>query len=235
MVGHAEWHGIALLSLFTRFSLIGPGMRLLTPIGALIALERATPAELRDPGHRAALANGQYILIRRDIYEATGGYAAPAMRDTFADDVHLARLVKEHGGRVAMVDGRDLVTNEQWKTWGAVWGGWRKSAYGELAPRPLFGLVTGLALLGYGVAPVAALLRAALARRPLPALLAAATVAAQIDARRFFDREFGLPLRWSLTAPAGWAAFGLLVLDTVRLALLGRGADWKGRLAPRPR
>lgn len=235
MVGHALRERLDLLSLFTRFALVGPGMRLLTPIGALIALERATPGELRDPGHRAALANGQYILIRRAAYLASGGYAADGLRATFADDVHLAQLVKGRGGRVALVNGRELVSNEQWKTWGAVWRGWRKSAYGEIAPRPLLGVGGGLAMLVYGLLPITTLPRALAARRPLPVLLAALALAAQIDVRRIFDRENGLSPLWSLTAPAGWAAFGVLLLDTTRLALTGRGADWKGRTAPRRR
>lgn len=53
------------------------------------------------------------------------------------------------------------------------------------------------------------------------------------DAHTRFSREYGLSPLWLLTAPAGWAAFGVLLLDTVRLALTGRGADWKGRTAPR--
>lgn len=236
MLGHAVSHGDDLLSMLTDVAMTGFGMRFLTPIGALILVERATPAELRDPRHRGALAIGHYLLLRRAAYLTTGGYAAPGLRDNFADDVALAELFKRHGWLVDLVDGRRLVRNEQWTTWGSAWRGWRKSAYGEIAPRPLQGFAGGLALLAYGLCPLITLLRAArtgAAGRGWPALLAAIILAAQVDARARFDRDAGLSLRWSLTAPAGWATLGLLVLDTTRLAVSGRGADWKGRRAPR--
>ena len=53
-----------------------------------------------------------------------------------------------------------------------------------------------------------------------------------VATRRTFDRDANLPPLWSLTAPLGWAFLGVLMLDTTRLALTGRGADWKGRAAP---
>ena len=231
-LGHALRHRIDLLSLLARVALLGPGARFLTPIGAISLLERATPAEVRDPAHRAALAIGQYILIRREAYEACGGYAAPELRATFADDVHLAEEVKRRGGRVDLVDGRDLLANEQWTTWDSLWRGWRKSAYGDVARRPLAGLAGGLLLIVYGLLPLAAIVRATRARRWPTALLGAVAVTAQIDTRRPFDRDYGLPALWSLTAPVGWATLGVLVLDATRLALTGHGADWKGRTAP---
>jgi chlorobactene glucosyltransferase len=233
MVGHAVRHGDDLLSMFTDLRLVGPGSRLLTPIGALTLIERATPAEVRDPAHRHALAVGQYILIRRVAYTASGGYAEPGLQGTFADDVALAELLKRQGRHVDIVGGRGLVSNEQWTTWGSAWRGWRKGAYGEVAPRPLLGLAGGLLLVAYGLVPLGTLLRAVRHRTaPLPAASAAITLAAQIDAHARFGREYGLSPLWSLTAPAGWAAFGVLLLDTVSRALSGRGADWKGRTAP---
>lgn len=231
-VGHALRHGADLLSAIVESAYIGPGMRLLTPIGAISLLERATPAELRDPLHPGAFATGQYILIRRNSYERVGGYANPRLRATFADDVYLAQEVKQRGGKLELVSARGLVSNEQWTTWGSAWRGWRKSIYGDVGHRPLYGLTGGLVLLAYGLVPPFTLLRALAARKPALALLAAAATAGQIATRRPFDREAHLPWRWTVTAPFGWAALGLLILDATRLAFARAGADWKGRAAP---
>lgn len=237
MVGHATRYGDDLLSMFTDVRLTGLGMRLLSPIGALTLVERATPAEVRDPAHPLALAIGQYLLICREAYEAVGGYAAPELRATFAEDVALAELLKREGWRIDIVDGQGLVSNEQWTTWQSTWRGWRKSAYSEVARQPIVSLAAGLLMVLYGLGPLFTLLRALrpgnTRRRRLPAVLAAITVAAQVDARAYFDRSAGLSALWSLSAPAGWTAFGLLLLDTTRLVLTGRGADWKGRTTPR--
>jgi len=83
----------------------------------------------------------------------------------------------------------------------------------------------------YGLGPLIALIYALCTgkTRRLSTLLAGVTLLAQIDAKRCFDREHELPIPWSLTAPLGWAIFGVMVLDVARLILTGHGASWKGR------
>lgn len=232
MLGHALRHGDDLLSMIPALVYSGPGMRLITPLGGIALLERATPTEGRDPTHPRAVANGQYILIRRAIYERVGGYANPRLRATFADDVYLAEEVKRRGGKVDLVSGRGLVTNEQWTTWATLWRGWRKSIYGDVVGRPLYGLAGGLAALGFGLLPPLTLLRALARREPLHAILAAITLVAQAMTRRPFDRDAGMPWGWTISTPLGWSALGLLLFDATRQVLSNVGADWKGRAAP---
>ncbi len=50
------------------------------------------PSEVSDPKSPAAAANGQYILITREAYDAVGGHAAIAA--SLLEDVALARAVK---------------------------------------------------------------------------------------------------------------------------------------------
>jgi chlorobactene glucosyltransferase len=59
------------------------------------------------PYPAAAAAAGQCMAFRRPIYRRIGGHAA--IRATVLDDVTLARRVKQHGDRLAMVDGDGLV------------------------------------------------------------------------------------------------------------------------------
>jgi chlorobactene glucosyltransferase len=232
MVAHALAQGDDLLSLLAQPTLSGTGTRLLTPTGALTLFERATPGEVRDARHPRAIAVGQYILIRRAAYDAIGGYAAPGLRDTFADDVLLAERIKRAGWRVDLVSGRDLVSNEQWTTWGGAWRGWRKSIYGATEAQTGTTIVGGVALIGYGLLPPLTAVRALAKGRWQIGLAASVVLALQIDARALLDREFRLPRAWSLAAPVGWVALGLVILDAARLRLLGRAAEWKGRTAP---
>nr|BBH94186.1 glycosyl transferase [Thermogemmatispora argillosa] len=240
MMAHALSLRLDFLSMLTGARLVGNGSRLLTPAGAILMTHFATPAEMRDSRQpNRALAVGQYLLVRRTAYEASGGYSAPELRASFGDDVGLAQFLKRRGCREDFVDGRDLVFNEQWTTWRSAWRGWRKSVYSVTASAPWLCLGAGLGLISYGLLPLLSLVAALrwLQRRQrgrsaltlVPALL---TLSLQILARRSFEREQGQPLAWSLLAPVGWIAFGLLMLDTVRLALSGQGAEWKGRLAP---
>ncbi len=238
MMGHALRQGIDLLSMRTcLMTLTGSASPLLMPMSEIILAQLMTPAQIRDATFPHAFAFGQYILVRREAYTASGGYDTAAMRRTSVDDVALAEHIKWHGGRVDVVDGRGLVANRQWTTWRSALQGWRKSTYGELARShgPLTGILGGLALLVYGLGPLISLLSAFSTKKiyRLPTVLAATVLIAQIAAKRRFDREYGLPFPWALTAPAGWAIFGVLVIDIALHILSGRGIGWKGRELPR--
>src|ERR1700688_3524967 len=56
------------------------------------------PSHVSDPNSAAAAANGQYILITREAYDAVGGHAAIATR--LLEDVALARAVKQSGRKI---------------------------------------------------------------------------------------------------------------------------------------
>jgi chlorobactene glucosyltransferase len=234
MLGHALAQQDDLLSTRTTLmTLSGPIMPLLMPITEILLAHQLTPAEVRNPEAPGAFAFGQYILLRRSAYLATGGYAAAGMRMTSIDDVALAARFKQHGQRIELVNGRGLIANRQWTTWKSLRQGWGKSCYGELIRSHivLASLPGSLALIAYGLLPSGILLHALYLRkvRCPSTLLAAIALLAQIDSKRCFDREYELAFPWSLAAPAGWVVCGILLLDTLRLILTGRGTDWKGR------
>jgi glycosyltransferase involved in cell wall biosynthesis len=56
---------------------------------------RFPPSKVSDPNSPEAAANGQFILIHRDVYDAIGGHAAVASE--ILEDVALARRVKAAG------------------------------------------------------------------------------------------------------------------------------------------
>jgi len=238
MLGHALQQQNDLLSMHTNVVTIsGPAMPLLMPITDILLAQRVTPREMSDPASPRAFAFGQYILLRRAAYLATGGYAAADMRSTSIDDLALAEQFKHHRQRIEVVNGRGLLKNRQWATWQSARQGWRKSYYALIIRYhiPLMGLPVPLAFIAYGMGPLAVLFRAlrtGKARRS-SLLLAGIIVLAQIDARRCFDRVYDLAPPWSLTAPAGWLVCGVLAFDTTRLHLTGHAVNWKGRPLPR--
>jgi chlorobactene glucosyltransferase len=234
MVGHALHRQVDMLSMCTNLmTMSGMAMPLLMPMSEVVLAHRVTPGEVANPAYPRAFAFGQYILLRREAYDETGGYAASYMRTTFVDDLALAEQFKHYGKHVELVNGRGLIQNRQWTTWKSARQGWGKSCYSEIirSGLPFGGLHAGLALIIYGLGPLLALIYALFTRKMsrLSTLLAGITLLAQIDAKRCFDREHGLSVAWSFTAPLGWAVFGVMVLDVARLILTGHGADWKGR------
>jgi glycosyltransferase involved in cell wall biosynthesis len=84
-------------------------------------------ADVIDPHKKAAAANGQFLLISREVYDAVGGHAAIASE--VLEDVALARRVKESGYRIWFGSGQGIVRVRMYRTFAAMWEGWKKNLY----------------------------------------------------------------------------------------------------------
>ena len=83
------------------------------------------PKEVSDPASPAAAANGQFLLITREAYNAVGGHAAVAR--TLLEDVALARAVKHSGRGLCFRYGGDIVRTRMYRSLPALWEGWTKN------------------------------------------------------------------------------------------------------------
>ena len=83
--------------------------------------------EVSDPASAAAAANGQYLLIRRAVYESVGGHEA--VRNQVLEDVELAKRVKAAGGKVLFLPGAAWVRTRMYRTFGEMWCGWTKNLF----------------------------------------------------------------------------------------------------------
>jgi glycosyltransferase involved in cell wall biosynthesis len=81
--------------------------------------------DVSDPTSPAAAANGQYLLISREAYNAVGGHAAVAR--TLLEDVALAQAVKRSGRRLRFRYGGDMVRTRMYRNVAALWEGWTKN------------------------------------------------------------------------------------------------------------
>lgn len=83
------------------------------------------PAEVSRPDSDAAAANGQFILVRRDAYDAVGGHAAVAGQ--ILEDVALARRFKQSGRRIFFRYGGDILRTRMYRTYTQLRDGWTKN------------------------------------------------------------------------------------------------------------
>jgi glycosyltransferase involved in cell wall biosynthesis len=83
------------------------------------------PSRVSDPSSSAAAANGQYILITREAYEAVGGHAAVA--GNLLEDVALAQAVKRSGGKICFRYGADIVRTRMYRSYAQLREGWTKN------------------------------------------------------------------------------------------------------------
>ncbi|MBX5450326.1 glycosyltransferase [Thermogemmatispora sp.] len=237
-VSEALTRGLDLLSLVPEQELADRWNRLTLPL-ALMGMSLQFPPPLVNlTCCPLATANGQYILLRRTLYEALGGYARPDLRGSALDDRDLAAVVKGQGYRLRLYDGRGLVRVQMYRGLPALWRGWRKTIFVGSGGLPfMLATLMGLPLVvvlpfllplllwlgrGWwrqrGVETREALAAALLALLPLLAY------------RRSLDKSLGLPWYQALTHPlAGLLFMGMLAQACWR-KLTGRGVDWRGRV-----
>jgi glycosyltransferase involved in cell wall biosynthesis len=94
--------------------------------------------KVNDPALPDAAANGQFILVRRHVYESVGGHMAIASE--MLEDVALARLVKRPGSRLYFASGLGIVRTRMYRSFAAMWEGWTKNLY-ALIGGSLFNLI----------------------------------------------------------------------------------------------
>jgi len=86
---------------------------------------RYKPRAVSDPNSPAAAANGPYLLITREAYDAVGGHAAIAT--SLLEDVELARAVKHSGGSIRFRFGGDAVRTRMYRSFAQLVEGWTKN------------------------------------------------------------------------------------------------------------
>jgi hypothetical protein len=91
------------------------------------------PAKVSDPASPIAAANGQFILIRRETYDAIGGHAGGA--GDILEDVTLARRVKASGRKIRFRYAADAVRTRMYRNFAQLREGWTKNL-ALLFPRP---------------------------------------------------------------------------------------------------
>lgn len=83
------------------------------------------PWKVSDPNSPEAAANGQYILVKREAYDAVGGHAAVA--DKILEDVALARAMKASGRRIRFRYAADAVRTRMYRNFSQLREGWTKN------------------------------------------------------------------------------------------------------------
>jgi hypothetical protein len=168
------------------------------------------------PRPSLAAANGQFLAVRREVYDKAGGHAPGAV----LDDVELLRAVKRSGGSGVVVDGTTLASCRMYTGWDEVRDGYSKSLWAAFGSPG--GAAAAVGVLGVlYVVPVAA----ALCGSPAGLAGYAAGVAGRVIAARATG---GRAWPDALAHPVSVAALGWLTLRSFQLRSRGQ-LSWKGR------
>jgi chlorobactene glucosyltransferase len=197
-----------------------------------------SPRKVNDPNRKDAIANGQFILIRRSVYDAIGGHES--VKDQIVEDKAISEQVKWNGYRLIVANGYSVARTRMYTSLPEMWEGWTKNIY--LGLRDQTGLLW-LGVFGAFVALIAALFL------PIWPLLGiywfsnaggwmALTVIIEsllfwtflIFVRVRVAQAMEISYWYAFTTPLGAAVFAAMMITSAFRVISGKGVTWKGRM-----
>jgi glycosyltransferase involved in cell wall biosynthesis len=124
-VGEAESRGVDLLSYSPEQETGSLAELALMPVVFSDLARTYPPERVNNPSDPTVAANGQYMLVRRAIYEQLGGHRAVA--DKILEDVELARIFKESHHLIWFRQGAGRVRTRMYRSFHAMCEGWTKN------------------------------------------------------------------------------------------------------------
>lgn len=220
-----------LLTGYTQQVLLTPWERALMPaVFILIGTAVGGVGTRRMRDEDLAIANGQYLLFKREAYDSIGGHAAPSVRGRMAEDLALARLAAARGLRPLAVGLIGEVTVRMYREPRAMWRGWRKNtSEGMASTPPVPFLLTVLTYLQGAWALPLAVAAALLGAWPAAGVAAAAYLLMAGRILATHATTTGVPPGYALLHPLGFAFFATVLTASLADRVLGRGHEWKGR------
>jgi chlorobactene glucosyltransferase len=197
-----------------------------------------SPRKVNDPKRKDAIANGQFIMIKRSVYDAIGGHES--VKDQIVEDKAIAEQIKWNGYRLVVANGYAVARTRMYTSLPEMWEGWTKNIYLGLRDQP--------SLMVLGAFGAFVLLIAALFLPIWPLLglswylqggswMAAAVItkslilwAFLIYVRARVAKAMDVPPWYAFTTPLGAAVFAAMMLTSTWKVLSGKGVTWKGRV-----
>jgi chlorobactene glucosyltransferase len=235
--GKASETGADMFTIMTHQILGSFWEKVIMPIVMTALSVGFAPRKVNDPSSKDAIANGQFILIKRSVYDAIGGHAS--VKDQIVEDKAIAEQVKWNGYRLIVANGYAVARTRMYTSLREMWEGWTKNIYLGLSDRPS---LTVLGAVGAFLALVAALI---LPLWPLLGLFlysqgggwfALAVILESlllwgivIYARAEVSTGMGISPGYAFTLPLGAGIFAAMMFTSTWKVLSGRGVTWKGR------
>ncbi len=193
--------------------------------------------KVNDPKRKDAIANGQFIMIKRSVYDAIGGHER--VKDQIVEDKTISEQVKWNGYRLIIADGKQVARTRMYTSLPQMWEGWTKNIYlglrdqrGLLLLGAFGGLLSVIAALFLPVWPLLGLLwylRGGGWMAIAVIIKAMVIWVALIYARAVVAHNMNIPRWYALTTPLGAGIFAAMMLTSAWKVLSGQGVTWRGR------
>lgn len=176
----------------------------------------------------ASAGCGQFLLARRDAYDAAGGHGA--FKNSMHDGIKLPRNVRRAGYHTDLVDATDLMRCRMYRGWRQTWRGFAKNAYEGLGTPVLLVVLTAMHAVGH-VLPWIALAWLVAEGSHSPALtIAVAACGTQLIQRIVLAQKLRTSVVGAVLHPLGVVLMTCIQWHSLWLHVTGR-RSWRGRMA----
>lgn len=232
VVAVAAGRHYGLLSIFPSLECHGFLEQLVIPLAGAALMILHLVALTNTDWRPDAFANGQFLLIRRDVYDAIGGHQAVRMQ--FCEDIEIARLVKARQLRPRICWGTQLASVRMYSSMATIRRGWARIFYAAGRGRPWRSITGILAVIFCGLSVyfaaawgILSLWRPAGWLAPVWLIAAALHFLIMTTLLAMAYRSTGNPRSRALGFPIAGILLITVFVKSIRLCLTGR-LEWRG-------
>jgi chlorobactene glucosyltransferase len=228
-VAWAQAEGAHLATLAPRIEMRSFWEKVILPFYTQAVLTYFRAPRVNRSDSTAAMANGQYTLVRRDAYQAAGGHEA--VRGYVLEDVRLAQEFRRRGFRLRVGWAPDLISTRMYHDRHEMFEGLLKNVHGtRFSALRQVGFLA--ALIGFFWLPLLVLPLGVWTATPVLAAVGAFLWFALFGKHVGFTRAVRGPAAYGLLFPLAVGFYVVLVGTSLVRGLAGRPLEWKGRAYP---
>ncbi len=226
VVDWAERDRADLVTFATRIEMVGFWEKVVMPFYIQMVLTYFRTPRVNRPDSRAAMANGQFLLLRTDGYRALGGHRA--IRDRVLEDVALAERFRNAGKKLRVAWTPELVTTRMYRNRHEMFEGILKTVPGvRFSAARLAGFSVALATLFW--LPLALFPIGVLTGSPILIGVGALVAGALFAKHVAFTWGARGSAVYGLLYPVAVGFYLVLVIVALGRGLRGGSVGWKGR------
>jgi len=231
VLGHAQANGLAMLSGLGNLVMESFWEKVMQPVVAGLIMAGNDLEKINDPEQRddRPLANGQFILVRRDAYEAVGGHGA--VRADVLDDVGMSSAITQADYPYQLVFMRELFDCRMYTSLSELWEGWTKNLFAGMRHSWINLLVVMGFVVWISLSPYVLFAWGWVSGDTEWMAWGGGTALLIQMVRLWLDIQVGQDPRYGPTQPMGVVLLLVLLAHSGIRAVRGTAA-WKGRLVP---
>ncbi|MBL8151300.1 MAG: glycosyl transferase, partial [Blastocatellia bacterium] len=186
----------------------------------------AKPWKASDPKSEKFIGIGAFNMLKSSVYEAIGTHYAIRMRPD--DDMKLGKLVKKHGFRQELLQGKDLLCVEWYASASEMVRGLEKNSFAGIDYSLITVLFAAISQITLFIWPFFALIFTEGATQIVNTAIVLTTIFMYLGS----STVSGTRRYYSFAFPIAAALFTFIILNSTVKTLVNNGISWRGTHYP---